>query len=224
MWDNARYKPLEPSPFFGADQSSSRTLVPQSVPYQQANLDTVYFNGKREDGSFVTQLPPDVELTRELLYRGMERFTIYCTPCHGFTGDGNGMIVQRGFPLPPSYNIDRLRVAEIGYFYDVMTNGFGRMYSYASRVSIDDRWAIAAYIKALQLSQAGSTETLPAGVFNDIKQSALNPPAAVDDHGDPHGDTAAGAQDGGGHGETTHEAAGDTVEADQHGTNDGSQH
>lgn len=208
MWDHARLKPLEPEPFFGADASSSRTLPVQSVPYKQARLDTVYYEGKNPDGTFATQLPDEIELSRELLQRGMERYAIYCTPCHGFTGDGDGMIIRRGFPTPPSYNIDRLRTAELGYFYDVMTNGFGRMYSYASRVSIEDRWAIAAFIKTLQLSQAGTRETLSADMFNEVKEAALNPPeTAADDHGGGHGE-ASGAND----------------QADQHGTNDGSQH
>lgn len=205
MWDEARLKPLEPEPFFGPDASSSRTLLPQSIPYNHANLDTRYYEGKNPDGTFATELPEEIELTRELLHRGMDRFAIYCTPCHGFTGDGNGMITRRGFPLPPSYNIDRLRTAELGYFYDVMTNGFGRMYSYASRVSIEDRWAIAAYIKTLQLSQAGTPETLSPEMFETVKESALNPPEPADDHNGGHGDTS-------------------RDQVDQHGTNDGSQH
>jgi mono/diheme cytochrome c family protein len=91
--------------------------------------------------------------TRQVLDRGRERYNIYCSPCHGRTGDGNGMIVQRGFPQPPSFHLDRLRTAADGHFYDVITNGFGAMYSYANRVKPDDRWAIAAYIRALQLSR-----------------------------------------------------------------------
>ncbi len=104
--------------------------------------------------------PPPVTLA--LLERGQERFRIYCTPCHSELGDGRGMIVQRGFPAPPSYHIDRLRQAPVQHFYDVITNGYGAMYSYANRVQPADRWAIAAYIRALQRSQNASLSDVPA--------------------------------------------------------------
>ena len=104
------------------------------------------------------QAPP---LTMALLERGRERFRIYCTPCHSELGDGQGMIVQRGFPAPPSYHIDRLRTAPIQHFYEVMTQGYGAMYPFADRVSPQDRWAIAAYIRALQKSQAVSVADIP---------------------------------------------------------------
>jgi mono/diheme cytochrome c family protein len=104
---------------------------------------------------------PAPPLTLALLQRGQERFRIHCTPCHSELGDGNGMVVQRGFPHPPSYHIDRLREAPTQHFYDVMTNGYGAMYSFASRVAPDDRWAIAGYIRALQLSQHASAGDLP---------------------------------------------------------------
>ena len=102
-------------------------------------------------------------VTREMLDRGRERFDIFCAVCHGQTGEGNGMIVQRGFPPPPSYHIDRLRQAPVGHFYDVITHGYGIMYSYANRVSVEDRWAIAAYIRALQLSHNARADQLPPG-------------------------------------------------------------
>jgi mono/diheme cytochrome c family protein len=104
------------------------------------------------------QAPP---LTMALLKRGQERFRIYCTPCHSELGDGRGMIVQRGFPAPPSYHIDRLRAAPIQHFFEVMTQGYGAMYPFADRVSPQDRWAIAAYIRALQKSQAVSVADIP---------------------------------------------------------------
>lgn len=227
MWNNARYKPLEPSPFFGEGQSSSRTLLADSVPYQQAHLDTTYYQGKNADGTFVAQLPREIELSRETLHRGMDRFMIYCTPCHGYTGNGDGMIVNRGFPLPPSWHIDRLREAQVGYFYDVITNGFGRMYSYGGRIPRDDRWAIAAFVRALQLSQAGTSETLPADMFNEIKQLAKSAAqSGADTHGgdqaDPSHETGnheAGAAEG-----ETAVAPAEHGEADQHGTNDDTQH
>lgn len=105
------------------------------------------------------QAPP---VTLALLERGQNRFRIYCTPCHSELGDGNGMVVQRGFPPPPSYHIDRLRQAPVRHFYDVITNGYGAMYSFAERVQPADRWAIAAYIRALQRSQHATVADLPA--------------------------------------------------------------
>ena len=104
---------------------------------------------------------PPPPLTSALLQRGQQRFRIYCTPCHSELGDGNGMVVQRGFPRPPSYHIDRLRQAPTQHFYDVITHGYGAMYSFAARVAPDDRWAIAAYIRALQLSQHAPAEDVP---------------------------------------------------------------
>jgi len=101
-------------------------------------------------------------VTREILDRGRERFDIYCTPCHGLSGDGDGMIVQRGFRRPPSLHIDRLRAAPAGHFFDVITNGFGVMYPYDYRVAPRDRWAIVAYIRALQLSRQASISEVPA--------------------------------------------------------------
>lgn len=100
-------------------------------------------------------------VTLELLQRGQERFRIYCTPCHSETGDGRGMIVQRGFPPPPSYHTERLRNVPIQHFYDVITNGYGAMYPFADRVPPADRWAIAAYIRALQRSQNGTLNDVP---------------------------------------------------------------
>lgn len=102
-------------------------------------------------------------LTLKLLERGQERFRIYCTPCHSELGDGRGMIVQRGFPAPPSYHSDRLRQAPTQHFYDVITSGYGAMYSFANRVQPEDRWAIAAYIRALQRSQHAPMTSMPAG-------------------------------------------------------------
>ena len=180
MWNDSRYKPLEGSEFFGEGQSSSRMLVAGTVPYKKPGLNTHLTQGK-VDGELVATLPDGIELTQELLERGRERFNIYCIVCHGPLGHADGMIVQRGFPQPPSYHIDRLREVPIGYFVDVMTNGFGRMFSYATRVSPEDRWAIATYIRALQLSQGATPGQLPA----DVLEHAKHPPATVaDTHGD----------------------------------------
>jgi mono/diheme cytochrome c family protein len=110
-------------------------------------------------GAERVQAPP---VTLALLERGQQRFRIYCTPCHSELGDGRGMIVQRGFPPPPSYHIDRLREAPVQHFYDVITHGYGAMYPFADRVQPRDRWAIAAYIRALQRSQSASMDDVPA--------------------------------------------------------------
>jgi hypothetical protein len=112
------------------------------------------------------------KVTRQVLDRGRERFNIYCSPCHGRTGDGNGMIVQRGFPQPPSFHLDRLRTAPDGHFYDVITHGFGTMYNYAARVKPTDRWAITAYIRALQLSRNADAPVRPTAAAGRTVEGA----------------------------------------------------
>jgi mono/diheme cytochrome c family protein len=142
-------KPLRQSDFF-ADGRDSRPLLPGTVARGQLRDDAYFYtgmvNGKEGD---VMPFP----VTEQVLQRGQERYNIYCTPCHSKTGDGNGMIVQRGYRRPPSYLDPKLLNAPLGHFYDVMTNGFGAMPDYAAQVAPRDRWAIAAYIRALQLSQ-----------------------------------------------------------------------
>jgi mono/diheme cytochrome c family protein len=115
----------------------------------------------------LTQEPPPVTLA--LLQHGRERFNIYCAPCHGFDGSGDGMIVQRGFPHPPSYHIQRLRDAPIQHFYDVITNGYGVMFSYAARVKPPDRWAITAYIRALQASTVANLTDVPPEIRQTLQ-------------------------------------------------------
>ncbi len=149
MTDQAKEKPLGAEAFF-ANGMASRPLPEHTVARGQLREDTRYFTGKDGD-KFIPELP--VKLTPDLLQRGRERYDIYCSPCHDRTGQGHGAIVSRGFPAPPSLHIERLRQADIGWFYEVITHGHGVMYSYASRVEPADRWAVAAYIRALQLSQ-----------------------------------------------------------------------
>ncbi|AXA35138.1 MAG: hypothetical protein KatS3mg130_1704 [Candidatus Sumerlaea sp.] len=151
-----KYKPLQESDFF-ADGRSARPLVAGTVARGDLRDDRMLFTGM--DGTTLTQVLP-VSLTRELLERGQERFNIYCAPCHGRLGNGDGMIVRRGMVKPPSYHEDRLLSAPIGHFYDVMTNGFGRMYPH-NHIPVRDRWAIAAYIRALQLSQNATLADVP---------------------------------------------------------------
>lgn len=158
MFHQPYSKPLEPSDFFQDNHMASRPLVPNTVARGHLKADEAFFTGKI--GTNLVEAFP-FPITREVLERGRERFDIYCSPCHGRTGDGNGMIVQRGFPPPPSYHIDRLRNAPVGHFFDVMTQGYGIMYSYAQRVEPADRWAIAAYIRALQKSHAATLAEVP---------------------------------------------------------------
>jgi hypothetical protein len=158
MREQPKFKPLEPSDFY-ADGRSARPLLENTVAQGQLRLDTQLYQGKNEDGSYVEVFP--FEVTPEVMDRGRERYDIFCSPCHGRRGTGEGMIVLRGFKQPPSFHIDRLRDTPVGYYYDVITNGFGTMYSYAARVEPEDRWAIIAYIRALQLSQNATLSDVP---------------------------------------------------------------
>jgi mono/diheme cytochrome c family protein len=149
MRSNSRLKPYEPSAFFG-DEQPARPVISDTVALGMLHVDDPLYTGQ-VGGQLATSFP--FTITRAALSRGQERYNIYCAPCHGLLGDGHGMIVARGFSPPPSFHQQRLRDAPVGHFFDVVTNGFGRMYSYASRVAPRDRWAIIAYIRALQLSQ-----------------------------------------------------------------------
>jgi len=157
MQDQPKYKPLAPSRFF-SDGKSARELVEGTAPYNPEGKATP----PMADLSKMTTTP--IALTPQALDRGQERYNIYCAPCHGRSGYGNGMVVRRGFRAPPSFHIDRLRQAPVGHFYDVETNGFGAMPSYADKVAPDDRWAITAYIRALQLSQHATINDAPPEV------------------------------------------------------------
>ena len=146
-----RYNPYDPTNFF-EDGQSARMPVAGTVPRGDLTLgpDELLYTGK-VNGQPGTAFPFSV--TREVMERGQERFNVFCTPCHGLAGDGDGMIVQRGFRHPPSLHEDRLRTAPVGYFFEVITNGFGVMYPYGYRVPPRDRWAIIAYVRALQFSR-----------------------------------------------------------------------
>ncbi len=156
MWVQPKiHEPYQPSTFY-KDGMSSRPLVKNTIARGHLRQDEAFFTGFK-DGKLTTEFPLPVD--EELIRRGKERFSIYCTPCHGQLGDGNGMIAKRGFALRRpvgNYHTERLRKMPVGHFYDVITNGYGSMYSYASRVEPRDRWAIVAYIRALQLSQAAT--------------------------------------------------------------------
>jgi len=158
MHDQPKYKPFAKSNFW-PDERSARPLVDGTVARGKLKTDTRMWKGRNPDGTFVNEFPMPV--TKALLERGQQRFNIYCTPCHGRAGDGEGMVVQRGFKHPPTYHSDRLRQQPVGYIYDVVTNGFGAMVSYASRVPVEDRWAITAYVRVLQFSQNATIDDVP---------------------------------------------------------------
>lgn len=166
-----KYRPLDPSPFF-ADERSARAPVPDTVARGHLRIDDHLYTGK-VNGALADSFP--FPITRRDLDRGRERFEIFCSPCHGRLGYGNGMIVQRGFSAPPSYHTDRLRQAPPGHFFGVITNGYGRMFSYAARVSVEDRWRIAAYIRALQLSQHATLGDVPESERGKLSKKADDP-------------------------------------------------
>jgi hypothetical protein len=157
MHDQPKYKPYRPSTFF-ADQRSERIPVEGTIPRGFLREDELLETGKL-NGQDATLYPFTIDET--VMQRGRGRFDVYCSPCHSRTGDGNGMVVQRGYRRPPSLHIQRLLEAPPGHIFDVITNGFGAMPDYASQIRVTDRWAIAAYIRALQLSQHTPVAELP---------------------------------------------------------------
>ena len=170
MHDAPRYEPLEASTFF-TDTSSARMPVANTVSRNPlADSDELLYTGK-VNGADATVFPFPID--GALMARGQERFNIYCSPCHGRTGQGDGMIVQRGMRKPPSFMEDRLRNAPAGYFFDVMTHGFGAMQDYAAQIPVEDRWAIVAYERALQFSQHAAINDVP-----DERRADLDRPAA----------------------------------------------
>jgi len=195
MWNQPRFSAHQQSDFF-RDQSAARPRVPGTVPYAgkarawksavfedntgRATVppvtESAFYTGRNSDGSLVAD--NYFEVDAPLLERGRQRFEVNCIHCHGLLGDGNGVITKRGFPQAATYHIDRLREVEDGYFVDVITNGFGRMYNQASKVAPEDRWAIAAYIRALQLSQ-GADITDPATPLAKEVEDAMARPAGV---------------------------------------------
>ena len=185
MWNRSRLKPYEAAAP-GSFNSSSRPLVRGTVARGQLRTDEAFYNGT-QNGHLITALPtammqagPNSVSMREIVERGHERYNIYCMPCHGVTGSGDGMIVKRGFSPPPSYHIARLRTAPIGHFYDVITNGYGAMYSYASRVPPRDRWAIAQYIRVLQRSQNAQPGDVPESLRGELQSKGrVGPSGAV---------------------------------------------
>lgn len=159
MRDQAKFEPLEASTLFDngrASQEPPANTVPRGEWYEIRSDEALYTGSV--DGQLVDTIPISVD--RDVLLRGQERYNIYCSPCHGQVGDGQGMIVQRGMKQPNSFHSEQVRSQPDGYYYNAITNGFGVMYSYASRVPPQDRWAIVAYIRALQFSQNAPLDVL----------------------------------------------------------------
>ena len=165
MGSQPKNKPLSPSEFF-QDGRSERPVVENTVARDSVREDELY--EPKESNSF----PLAVDFA--LLERGEQRYKIFCSPCHGFQGDGNGMVAMRGMKHPPSYHQERLRQMPNGYFFDVATNGFGAMYGYSAQIPPHDRWAIVAYVRALQLSRNAPVADLPP----DLRQKLLTGGAA----------------------------------------------
>lgn len=163
MANQPKNRPLSESDFF-ADGRSERPLIENTVARGSIANDELVV--PKDSNSF--PLP----INQKLLERGEDRYKIFCTPCHGLQGDGNGMIVERGMKRPPSYHIDRLRQSPNGYYYDVITNGFGAMYSYSAQIPPKDRWAIIAYLRALQLSRNAKASELPESLRSKISSAA----------------------------------------------------
>ena len=159
MHNQPKYKPLRPSQLF-SDKSSARPLIEGTVARGTLQEDQAFFTGKMS-GATVKELP--FQITEKDLDRGQERFNIFCTPCHDMTGSGRGMVVQRGYRQPPSLHDPRLRAADPGYVFDVITNGFGAMPDYRTQIDPRDRWRIVAYVRALQMSNSGTAADIPGG-------------------------------------------------------------
>jgi hypothetical protein len=159
MADQPKNRPLSPSPFF-ADGRSERPLLENTVAHGSIADDELFV--PKESNAFPLPLTP------ELLQRGQERYKIFCTPCHGIQGDGNGMVSMRGMKHPPSFHDSRLLAVTNGYLYDVITNGFGGMLNYSAQIPPADRWAIIAYVRALQLSRNAPLSDLPPALRDKL--------------------------------------------------------
>jgi hypothetical protein len=187
MHNQPKYIPLRASEFF-PDGRGSRLPVEHTVARGHANEDEYFYIGKR-NGQLGNDLPDGLLHEgfgmKELLARGQERYNIYCTPCHSRTGDGNGMIVQRGLKHPPSFHEQRLKQEPLSYFYDVTTNGFGAMLNYQAQVTPRDRWAIAAYIRALQLSQDAKLSDVPEEERSKLHVTPPEPTGTTVEKGGP---------------------------------------
>ena len=172
MHDQPKYIPLRESSFFG-DARSARSVVAGTVAHGQLRDDPLLYTGKMARAGSATGTDADVfpfAIDEKAMARGRERFDVYCSPCHGRTGIGDGMIVRRGYRRPPTFHQDRLRDAPVGHFFDVITNGFGAMPDYATQIRAEDRWAIVGYVRALQLAQHAAVADVPADRRSELDQ------------------------------------------------------
>lgn len=188
MHDQPKYRPLRESDFF-ADKRSARPILAGTVARGQLQQDSYFYTGKiGNTNTYGTEFP--VQVNQQMVERGRERFNIYCAPCHSRVGDGNGMIAQRGLKNPPSLHTDRLRKAPVGHFFDVITNGFGAMGDYREQIAAGDRWAIVAYVRALQLSQNATRADVPAGmqVSNQPPDLTVSPERPTSSQQGTHGE------------------------------------
>ena len=179
MHNAPRYEAFEASSTF-PNGSASRTAPAGTVARGWLREDEALYTGKI-DGQAIDEFP--FAIGREELVRGQQRFNIYCTPCHGQLGDGQGMVVQRGLRQAASYHQDRLRQEKLGYFYDVITNGFGAMQGYAEQIPVRDRWLIVAYVRTLQLSQHASLADVPADRRGALEATAASAQAPASQAG-----------------------------------------
>lgn len=182
MYDQPRDKAYSRNEFFD-NKASSREPLKGTVPYSQgASADTSSGRAGHSKAKTLDRLEAasdmPLELTQELLHRGKERYSIYCLPCHSPAGDGDGRIVRRGFPAPPSFHTERLRSIPDRHIFDVISDGYGVMHAYGDRVQPDDRWAIVAFIRVLQTSQYARLDSLPA----ELRERALRSLAGMPDN------------------------------------------
>jgi mono/diheme cytochrome c family protein len=166
MWNQPKYKPLAASSFF-ADGRSARPIPPGTIARGELN-DTDAFHTGAANGVFLDRIPMAID--EQLLRRGQERFNIFCSPCHGLLGDGDGMIARRGFKIPANFHTDRLRQAPPGYVFQVISNGYGAMMDYGDQIPAQDRWAIVAYVRALQLSRYAPAADAPPEVRSRLER------------------------------------------------------
>jgi mono/diheme cytochrome c family protein len=186
MWRQPKQAPMDMNDLF-ADKAASRPLIPGTIARGKLREDGAFFTGI-ENGKWVDSIP--VPVTKELMAMGQEKYQIFCTPCHGQLGDGKGMIAIRGFQVKRpvgNYHTERLRNMPVGHFYNVITNGYGAMYSYASRIEPKERWAVVAYVRALQLSQNAKLEDLPAEERQALLSgNPMEPATSTDSQGGGH--------------------------------------
>ena len=166
MFEQPKYKAQSESKFF-ADGATMRAPVAGTVAFEGLHEDDAYYRGRDDIDSLIAKMP--VKVTSELIHRGQERFNIYCSPCHGRTGDGQGIMVTRGYLPPPTYHQDRLRNAPDGYIFDVISNGIRNMPSYKEQIPVSDRWAIVSYVRALQRSQNAGINDIPVELRGSVK-------------------------------------------------------